>query len=125
MSRPEEASRPPETAPSIPSAAARLGPSCLVNGDLEAKEDVVVQGTFKGRVRLPAHGLYVDKTGDVQAEVVAAQVVIFGRVAGNIQAGGRVFLAAGARMKGDIAASRVSIQDGAQFQGHIKIDKGA
>jgi cytoskeletal protein CcmA (bactofilin family) len=124
MSRPDETPRPAEAAPPIPSGIARLGPGCATSGDLEAKEDVVIQGVFKGQIRLPAHTLYIDRPADVQADIAAAQVVIYGRLAGKIQATGRAFLAAEARMKGDIAAGRVSIQDGAQFQGHIKIDKG-
>jgi len=125
MSRPDEIPRHPETAPSIPSGAARLGPSCSTSGELTAKEDVVIQGAFKGQLRLPANSLYVDKTADIEADISAVQVVVFGKVTGNIQATGRVFLAAESRMKGDISASRVSIQDGAQFRGHIKIEKGA
>ncbi|MBM3294409.1 MAG: polymer-forming cytoskeletal protein [Candidatus Aminicenantes bacterium] len=125
MPRPDEIPHPPETAPSIPSGAARLGPSCSTSGELQAKEDVVIQGGFKGRILLPANSLYIDKTAEIEADVTAVQVVVFGKVTGNIQAAGRVFLAAESRMKGDLSAARVSIQDGARFQGHIKIESGA
>lgn len=123
MSRTEDLPRPPDSTPSISSGAARLGPACAVEGDLEAKEDIVVQGVFKGTLRLPAHTLTIDRQANVQAQVTAAHVVNFGQLSGNVQVTGRVFLAAESKMKGDIAAGRVSIQDGAQFQGHIKIEK--
>jgi cytoskeletal protein CcmA (bactofilin family) len=125
MSGSEDTPRPAESAPAIPSGIARLGPACVSNGDLEAKEDVVIQGVFKGNIRLPNHTLYLDRQAEVEADIAASQVILLGTLTGNVSAAGRVFLAAESKMKGDIAAGRVSIQDGAQFQGHIKIEKGA
>jgi cytoskeletal protein CcmA (bactofilin family) len=122
MPRPEEINRPAESPPSLPSAAARVGPSCVVHGELEAKEDFVIQGTFQGTISLPANTLYVDKQGEVLAKVVAASVILLGKLEGDIHASGRVFVAAGAKMKGDIVARRISLQDGAQFRGSIKIE---
>jgi cytoskeletal protein CcmA (bactofilin family) len=46
-----------------------------------------------------------------------------GSLTGNIRATGMVSLSSEARMKGDIVAARVTIQEGAQFRGGIKILK--
>ena len=125
MPRTEEIPRPPETGPSIPAGTARLGPACAASGDLDAKEDLVVQGVFKGNLRLPAHTLYIDRQADIQGQVTAAQVVLFGKLTGDVHTPGRIFIASEAKMKGDIVAGRVSIQDGAQFRGSIKIEPAA
>jgi cytoskeletal protein CcmA (bactofilin family) len=124
MPRTEDLIRTEEALPAIPSGTARLGPSFAASGEIAGTEDLVLQGKFKGAIKLPNASLYVDRSADIEAEVQAANVYVFGRMAGSIEAKGRVFLAAASSMTGDVTASRLSVQDGAKFRGSVKMDKG-
>jgi cytoskeletal protein CcmA (bactofilin family) len=110
----------------IPSRASRLGPGLSLQAELSGKEDLVLQGNFKGLIGLEGADLYVDLKAEVEAEVDAADVFIYGALTGNVQATGRVLLAPTSCVKGNISAARISIQDGAMFRGAIQMKpKGA
>ena len=100
-----------------------MGPTLIGSGQIDGEEDLVIRGSFKGIIRLKNGSLHIERSAKVEGDIVAVNVELTGSLSGNIQASGRVSLSAEARMKGDIAAARVSIQDGAQFRGGIKIEK--
>jgi len=108
----------------VPSHACRLGPSLQFQGELSGAEDLAIQGVFRGRIFLLKRTLHIDLKAEVEAEIEAGDVHIAGALNGNIRATGRVVLAASARVNGDIAASQISIQDGAYFKGAIQMKKG-
>jgi cytoskeletal protein CcmA (bactofilin family) len=104
-------------------AAARtvIGPSFVVDGEISGDEDVVVQGTVKGRVTLK-EGFFVEPSGVVEADVETATIEISGQLTGNVVAGERVELKADSKVRGDLHAPRVLIADGARFQGGVDMD---
>ena len=63
----------------------------------------------------------VDDRGRVEAEIRAKNVRIKGNVVGNITASGKVIIERTGRMRGDLSAAVISIEDGAQFKGSVKI----
>lgn len=102
-----------------------FGPSLDMSGELEANEDLILYGQFKGKINLKNHNLIVERRAKIEADILAHDVTIFGNVHGNIQASGKVTIAAEAQMKGDITASKISITDGAHFKGTIKMEEGS
>jgi cytoskeletal protein CcmA (bactofilin family) len=100
-----------------------LGPSFVCTGQIAAEEDLVIQGSFKGNIRLKDHKLTIAPAAKVEADIDAGQVEIAGHLTGNIRATGTVSIFSAASMKGDISAPKVSISDGAQFRGLIRMDK--
>jgi cytoskeletal protein CcmA (bactofilin family) len=103
----------------FPARACRLGAGLSVQAEITGREDLVLQGPFKGLVALTGAGLYIDARAEVEAEVEAAEVIVHGALTGNIRAAGRVVLAASARVKGNITAAQITIEDGAMFRGAI------
>ena len=100
---------------------ARIGPTFHIQGQLAGKEDLVVQGQFQGKINLPENDLLVAEAGKVEAEIHVRNMILRGEVIGNIFASGRIIIEKTGRMKGDLSASLISIQDGAQFKGSVKI----
>jgi cytoskeletal protein CcmA (bactofilin family) len=100
---------------------ARLGPTLAFQGELTGQEDFVVQGKFQGKLNLPGNNLLIAEQGKIEAEIHISNVTIRGEVTGNIHASGRVVIEKTGRMRGDLDASRISIEDGAQFKGTVKI----
>jgi len=101
--------------------AARLGPALVVEGEIKGEEDVVVEGQVRGKVTLPAGDLLVSDSGRVEAEIRVRNITVRGEVIGNIEASGRVVIEKTGRMKGNITAQVISVEEGAQFKGAIKI----
>lgn len=101
---------------------ARLGPSLLFRGEISGEEDLVIKGQFQGKIDLKNHDLVVEQGAKVEAEIRVKNITINGDVNGNVCASKRVFISKEGQMKGDITASRISIMDGAQFKGSIKME---
>jgi cytoskeletal protein CcmA (bactofilin family) len=55
--------------------------------------------------------------------VTAREVVVMGKVRGNVTASDRVDIRAEGALSGDVSAARISIEDGAFFKGGIDIRK--
>jgi len=108
-----------------PEATSILGQTFVCTGQITGQEDLLIKGTFKGIIRIKNHSLVIDKSARIEADIIAGNVSLAGDLTGNIRATGTVFVSAEAKMKGDITAVKVSIQDGAQFRGSIKMEKGA
>ncbi len=98
-----------------------IGPTFSFNGEISANEDLTINGSVTGKIDLRDHNLIVGKGGRINADIQAKDVHIHGRMKGNISASGKVNIAKEARVVGDISAFRISIMDGAQFKGSVKM----
>jgi len=100
-----------------------LGPSVTMRGDLSANEDLLIEGQFDGNVNLPDHCLTVGPQGQVKAEILARQVVIFGTVNGNVSAREKIEIRKSGRVVGDLTSAGVAIEEGAYLKGSIDIQR--
>ena len=117
------ASSPAETL-SSPAGSSVLGSGLTCVGRIEAAEDLTIRGGFQGDLKLDGRRLRIEPGARVESDVEAGSVHLAGSLTGNIRASGTVSLTREARMKGDIVAAKVTIQEGAQFRGGIKIATG-
>ena len=98
-----------------------MGPSIVLDGEISGGEDVVVQGTVRGKIAI-ATALYVEQSGVLEADVDASSVEVAGLVTGDVAARERVELKAGCKVVGDIRSPRILIADGAVFKGSVDMD---
>jgi cytoskeletal protein CcmA (bactofilin family) len=101
--------------------AASIGKSVQIYGEVKGSEDLLVDGTIEGTITLSESRLTIGPNAHVQANVSARDVVILGALTGDITASGRVELRAGSNLKGDIHASRLSIEENAIFSGKVDL----
>jgi cytoskeletal protein CcmA (bactofilin family) len=94
-----------------------IGPKTVLKGDITGDEDVLVQGTVEGTIRI-GRDLRVGNGGTVRATVNAQSIVVAGEIVGDCQAAQRVELEASGRLTGNIRAPRVIIVEGASFKGN-------
>jgi cytoskeletal protein CcmA (bactofilin family) len=97
-----------------------IGESIVLKGQLSAAEDVLIAGRIEGEIRLQEHVLTVQPTGRVTAGVLAKSVVVEGAIHGDVVAGHSIALQHTASVAGKIAAPRIAIKDGADFNGRIE-----
>ncbi len=63
------------------------------------------------------------RNGVVAANISAREIVVLGKVRGNMTASDRVDIRGEGSLTGDVVAQRISIEDGAYFKGGIDIRK--
>ncbi len=111
----------------VPSNAAaetgRLGAGLKVSGIMAGQADMQIDGELEGTISLPANRLIVGPSGYVKATVDVLEMAVYGRVEGKIHAGGLVAIKKEATVLGDIRAGRISIEDGARFEGYIETER--
>ena len=100
-----------------------LGASLEIKGKIIGEEDLQIDGKVDGPVSLEGRRLTVGRTGKLNSEISAGDVIVHGSVTGNLRARDRVEIRKDGSVIGDIAAARISIEDGAYFKGRIEIDR--
>lgn len=114
-------------AASVPSSAAgeqaTIGKSLVVKGEVSGSESLYIDGKVEGAINLPGNRVTVGRNGQVAANITAREVVVLGKVRGNINASDRVDIRSEGSLTGDVAAARIAIEDGAYFKGGIDIRK--
>jgi len=98
---------------------ANIGSSVFVKGEVAASEDLMVDGRVEGRIDLPDHALTIGPNANIQADIVAKIVTVFGSVVGGITARDRVDIRRGGSLNGNLSCARIAIQDGAHFSGNV------
>jgi cytoskeletal protein CcmA (bactofilin family) len=100
---------------------ARIGKTIVIRGEIQGQEDLVVDGKLEGTVNLAENRLTVGPSANVAADIIAKDVLVLGRVQGNVVASGRVELRAGCNLEGDIRALRLAVEDNAVFRGKVDL----
>ncbi len=104
---------------------ARLGKTVVIRGEVKGSEDLIIDGHVEGAISLAENRLTIGPNADVLADLSARDVLIQGRLKGNIIATGRVELRAGSAVEGDVRALRLAIEDNAVFRGKVDLTQGA
>jgi cytoskeletal protein CcmA (bactofilin family) len=102
---------------------ATLGATLTIKGQITGEEDLQIEGKVEGPISLQGHRLTVGRSARLQSEVSAREVVVYGHASGNLHARERVEIKKDGEVIGDITTSRISIEDGAYFKGHIEIER--
>jgi len=102
---------------------ATIGKGLFIKGEITGSESLYIDGKIEGSINLPGNRLTVGRNGQVSASINAREIVVLGKVKGNVAATDRVDIRAEGSLTGDVAAARISIEDGAYFKGGIDIRK--
>jgi cytoskeletal protein CcmA (bactofilin family) len=102
---------------------AHIGRSVIIKGELSGSEDLYVDGQVEGTIELQGNSLTVGPNGQLRANVNAKNVVVHGRLEGNVRSSERAELKKSAVAIGDISAQKIAIEDGAYFKGRVDIQK--
>ncbi|MGE0624026.1 MAG: polymer-forming cytoskeletal protein [Pseudomonadales bacterium] len=99
-----------------------IGKTLFVKGEIEAAEDMVVEGRLEGSIRHTANRLIIGTSGVVNADIDAKNLIIEGTVEGNIVGSESVVIRESAEVRGNVYTARISIADGARFSGSVDMD---
>ena len=100
-----------------------IGPAISIVGDVECDDELVVDGSIRGRVRSHDVRVIVGPQGRVRGDIRGRRVVVQGHVDGSIWASERIELAATAVVHGSMSSNRIVIAEGAIMNGPIDMDQ--
>jgi cytoskeletal protein CcmA (bactofilin family) len=109
--------------PSIPAVDAQttvISHDTVWKGEIQSNGTVHVHGRFEGSVRA-SQDVYVAEEADVDATVIATNVVIAGLVKGTIRCEGRFEVLPSGRVSGEILSPTLVIHEGATVTGQIRM----
>src|SRR5215472_9820148 len=113
----------PRTSTVTPQEQATLGKSLVIKGEVTGSESLYIDGRVEGSINLPGNRVTVGRNGVVSANISAREIVILGKVRGNMNASDRFDIRSEGSLTGDFAAQRVIVEEGAYFKGSIDIRK--
>jgi cytoskeletal protein CcmA (bactofilin family) len=118
-----EAPAPPRPVSTTTAEQATIGKSLVIKGEVTGSESLYIDGRVEGSINLAGNRVTVGRNGVVAANISAREVVILGKVRGNLTTTDRVDIRSDGSLTGDVVAARISIEDGAFFKGGIDIRK--
>jgi cytoskeletal protein CcmA (bactofilin family) len=104
---------------------ATIAKSLQVKGEVLCSGWLYIDGKVEGAINLAGGRVTVSRDAQVEANISAREVVVLGKVRGNIDASDRVDIRSESSLIGDVITQRISIGDGAFFKGSMEIGKSA
>ena len=113
------------TSPASPAASdpATIGKSLQIKGEVIGSESLYIDGNVEGAIRLPESRVTISRDALVSADITAREVIVFGKVIGNIKASDRVDIRSEGSLIGNVVTGRITIGDGAFLRGGIQVSK--
>jgi cytoskeletal protein CcmA (bactofilin family) len=115
--QPERVQAPP---PLPVRAAASIGKSTRIRGEVYSEEELYFDGEIDGSIEV-RNLLTIGPNGKVKANVKAKELVVRGSIQGGVEAIDRISIMNGASIVGDVKTAGIVIEDGAYFKGGIDI----
>jgi cytoskeletal protein CcmA (bactofilin family) len=106
---------------SVPVEQATIGRSLVIKGEISGSESLYIDGRIEGTINLSDGRVTVGRNGSVAANVNAREVVIMGKVKGNIQCTDRLDIRSEGSLTGDVVTQRISVEDGAMLMGSVQV----
>ena len=101
-----------------------LGPDANFKGEMNFEKGLRLMGRFEGKMNTPGR-LHIAKEARMQADVDCGALIVEGDVKGNLSANDRIELKSTARYEGDLRASKLVVDEGAVFNGHVTVGPDA
>jgi len=100
-----------------------IGKQITIEGSVQGKEDLLIEGTVKGNIELAEHHLTIGLNGHVESDIQARSVTIKGRLTGKVNAFADVSITKEAEFNGEIYAKSISVENGAYLKAMIELEK--
>ena len=122
----------PPAEPPVPTAAPRsrsmaideaesiIGTGTTFEGTFRSEHSIRIRGSVQGEVE-SRQRVYVEPEARVNAKIIAEEIMVDGEVNGELACPGRVEITPSGRVTGEITAGRLIMQEGAYFEGHLKM----
>src|ERR1700687_513304 len=100
---------------------ANIGRSLVIKGDVTGAESLFIDGRVEGSINFADHRVTVGRNGIVAANIIAKEVVIMGKVQGNVECADRLDIRSEGLLSGDVITHRISVEEGAILKGGVEV----
>jgi cytoskeletal protein CcmA (bactofilin family) len=100
---------------------ASIGRSVVIKGDISGAEPLFIDGKVEGTITVAENRVTIGRYGSVDANINAKEVVIMGKVTGNIECSDRLDIRGEGTLVGDVVTQRISVEDGAVMSGKVQV----
>jgi cytoskeletal protein CcmA (bactofilin family) len=100
---------------------ATIGRTLVIKGEITGSEALYIDGRVEGKITMPESRVTIGRNGKVDASITAREVVVMGKVTGNLEVADRVDIRSEGSVTGDVTTSRISVEDGAVLKGGIQV----
>ncbi len=97
-----------------------IGKGITITGSIQASEPVTIAGTVNGDVLASDYDVTVEAGARVDGAVTARSITVRGRSTGRLIAREMVRVQQSAAVRGDVAAPKLWLEDGATFNGSVE-----
>jgi cytoskeletal protein CcmA (bactofilin family) len=104
-----------------PIEQATIGRSLVIKGEISGSESLYIDGKVEGTINLADNRVTIGRNGSVTANISAREIVIMGKVHGNIECTDRVDIRSEGSLTGDVVTQRISVEDGAFLKGSVQV----
>jgi cytoskeletal protein CcmA (bactofilin family) len=104
-----------------PLEQATIGRSVVIKGDVSGAEPLFVDGQVEGTITFADHRVTIGRNGSVTANINAKEVVVMGKITGNIECSDRLDIRGEGTLIGDVVTQRISVEDGAVMSGKVQV----
>ena len=102
-------------------SGASIGKAVRVIGDIYSEEDLYIDGEVQGSLDVKSARLTIGPHGTAKSDIKAREVVIQGKVQGNVEAVQKLTIRKDGSLVGNIRTTGIIIEDDAYFKGSIDI----
>ncbi len=104
-----------------PMDQANIGRTLVIKGEITGAESLFIDGRVEGTISFPDNRVTVGRNGNVAANITAKEVVIMGKVQGNVDAADRLDIRSEGLLTGDVITHRISVEEGAILKGGVEV----
>ncbi len=104
-----------------PMDQANIGRSLVIKGEITGAESLFIDGRVEGTIHFPENRVTIGRNGNVAANIVAKEVVIMGKVQGNVECADRLDIRNEGLLSGDVITHRISVEEGAILKGGVEV----
>ena len=100
---------------------AHIGRTLVIKGEVSGTESLFIDGRVEGTISFPDNRVTIGRNGNVAANITAKEVVIMGKVQGNVDCADRLDIRAEGVLAGDVITHRFSVEEGAVLKGGVEV----
>jgi cytoskeletal protein CcmA (bactofilin family) len=104
-----------------PLEQATIGRSLVIKGEVSGSESIFVDGRIEGTISFPDNRVTIGRNGNVAANINAKELVIMGKVQGNVECADRLDIRSEGVLAGDVITHRISVEEGAILKGGVEV----
>ncbi len=104
---------------------ATIGRTLVIKGEVSGSEALFIDGRVEGTVSFPESRVTVGRNGHVAANVHAKELVIMGKVHGNVECADRLDIRSEGSLTGDVITHRFSVEEGASRSPNVGKESAA